>query len=68
MYFDGAQGSVLQEMGLKPGELPEVWNLTNPSKIIDMHKGYLDAGSNIILTNTFGANSFKFTGKIITTL
>ncbi|HHX69293.1 MAG TPA: dihydropteroate synthase [Gallicola sp.] len=63
LYFDGAQGSVLQEMGLKPGELPEVWNLTNPSKIIDMHKGYLDAGSNIILTNTFGANSFKFTGE-----
>lgn len=60
VYFDGAQGSVLQEMGLKPGELPEIWNITNREKIIEMHKGYLDAGSNIILTNTFGANSFKF--------
>ena len=63
VYFDGAQGSVLQEMGLQPGELPELWNITNPEKIVELHKGYLDVGSNIILTNTFGANSFKITGK-----
>ena len=63
VYFDGAQGSILQDLGLKPGELPEIWNLINSEKIVEMHKGYLDAGSNIILTNTFGVNSFKFPGK-----
>lgn len=63
VYFDGAQGSILQDLGLKPGELPETWNIINSEKIIEMHKGYLDAGSNIILTNTFGANSFKFSGE-----
>ena len=44
VYFDGAQGSVLQEMGLQPGELPELWNITNPEKIVELHKGYLDVG------------------------
>ena len=57
---DGGTGTVLQGMGLMPGELPEIWNITNRDKIVSLHKSYVDAGSNIINTNTFGANSLKF--------
>lgn len=60
LFFDGGTGSVLQEMGLKPGELPELWNVTNPEKIVLLNKGYFDAGANIVKTNTFGAFSTKF--------
>ncbi len=63
VYFDGGTGSVLQEMGLKPGELPELWNINRPDDIVALHRSYLDAGANIINTNTFGANSLKYTGK-----
>ena len=59
-FLDGGIGTLLQERGLKPGELPEKWNLTNPDIITSIHKSYYDAGSNIVITNTFGANSFKF--------
>ena len=60
LYFDGGMGTLLQAKGLKPGELPEIWNITHPDIIKDIHKSYLNAGSNIITTNTFGANSLKF--------
>ena len=59
-YFDGGTGTVLQKKGLKAGELPEEWNLTHREEIIDLHLSYLNAGSNIINTNTFGANILKF--------
>lgn len=60
IFFDGGLGSLLQERGLKPGELPETWNLTRPEVLYDIHKAYLDAGADIILANTFGANGFKY--------
>ena len=60
LFFDGGTGSVLQSWGLQPGELPEVWNITNPDKIIQLHYEYFLAGANIIKTNTFGANKNKF--------
>lgn len=60
LYFDGGTGTMLQDMGLQPGELPETWNITHADKIIALHRAYLEAGANIIKTNTFGANSFKF--------
>ncbi|MGN0494517.1 MAG: homocysteine S-methyltransferase family protein [Acutalibacteraceae bacterium] len=60
LYFDGGTGTLLQEMGLKGGEPPELWNKTNPQKITDLHKAYLDAGSDIISTNTFGINKLKY--------
>lgn len=60
LYFDGGTGTMLQDMGLQPGELPETWNITHADKIISLHKAYLEAGANIIKTNTFGANSLKF--------
>lgn len=60
LYFDGGMGTLLQERGLAPGELPETWNLTHPEEICRIHTQYVDAGSDIILTNTFGANALKF--------
>ena len=60
IFFDGGTGSILQSKGLQPGELPETWNLTHPDDIIDLHLGYLKAGSHIFNTNTFGANRLKF--------
>lgn len=59
MIFDGGTGTLLQAMGLKPGELPELWNLEHPDRIVALHRGYLDAGCDIITTNTFGANALK---------
>ena len=59
-YCDGGAGTLLQSWGLKPGEKPESWNITNPDKIIEMHRLYLEAGTDIITTCTFGANRLKF--------
>ncbi len=64
LYFDGGSGSLLQNWGLKAGELPENWNIEHPDKIVELHKGYIDAGCNIINTNTFGANRLKFGDKL----
>lgn len=60
LFFDGGTGSILQEKGLQPGELPETWNLLHPDRILDLHHGYLEAGADIYNTNTFGANRLKF--------
>ena len=60
LYLDGGMGTLLQEAGMKPGELPEMWNLTHPEEIVKIQKSYFDAGSNVVNTNTFGANSLKF--------
>lgn len=60
LFFDGGTGSILQEKGLQPGELPETWNLLHPNRILDLHRGYLEAGADIYNTNTFGANRLKF--------
>lgn len=68
LFFDGAMGTQLQKNGLKSGELPENMNLTHPEVLLKVHKEYLDAGCNIITTNTFGANALKFSNveEIIT--
>lgn len=60
LFFDGGMGTLLQERGLKPGELPEVWNLKHGEVVSAIHQAYIEAGSDIILTNTFGANALKF--------
>ncbi len=62
LFFDGAMGTMLQERGLKSGELPEIWNVDREGVILDIHKQYLEAGCNIIKANTFGANPFKMKG------
>ncbi|MCF2568453.1 homocysteine S-methyltransferase family protein [Mediterraneibacter glycyrrhizinilyticus] len=60
LLFDGGMGTLLQERGLAPGELPETWNISRPEVIREIHKNYIKAGSDIVLTNTFGANALKF--------
>lgn len=59
IYFDGGLGTMLQKRGLQAGELPELWNLVHPEIITDIHRQYLEAGANIITTNTFGVNCLK---------
>lgn len=60
IYLDGGMGTLLQSRGLAPGELPERWNMEHPEEIVRIHKMYFDAGSNVVNSNTFGANSLKF--------
>ena len=60
LYFDGGMGTLLQNEGLLPGELPENWNIEKPEIIRNIHCAYFEAGSNILLTNTFGANRIKY--------
>ena len=60
VYLDGGTGTLLQERGLRPGEHPEMWNITHPDAITAIHRAYFDAGSNVVCTNTFGANALKF--------
>ncbi|HWQ50192.1 MAG TPA: homocysteine S-methyltransferase family protein, partial [Terriglobales bacterium] len=62
VYLDGGTGTLLQAMGLAPGELPELWNLKCPDRITSLHRAYYEAGSNIVYTNTFGANPLKYDG------
>jgi 5-methyltetrahydrofolate--homocysteine methyltransferase len=60
LFFDGGMGSLLQANGLKPGELPETWNVTHSDLIVKLHREYLEAGADLIKTNTFGANGLKY--------
>ena len=64
LFFDGGTGTILQERGLAAGELPETWNLTHPEEIVALHGGYLQAGCDIINTNTFGANALKYPDQL----
>lgn len=60
LFFDGGMGTLLQAEGLQPGELPETWNIERKETIRKIHQSYFEAGSDIVLTNTFGANALKF--------
>ncbi len=60
IFCDGGMGSMLQERGLVAGELPEHWNLSHRKVLKEIHKEYLDAGADLITTNTFGANRLKY--------
>lgn len=62
LVLDGAMGTMLLEKGLLRGELPERWNLTHPELVQEVHLAYLEAGCDIIETNTFGANHLKLKG------
>ena len=59
VILDGAMGTNLFRKGLTSGECPESWNIENPEKIFEIHEEFVDAGSDIILTNTFGGNQFR---------
>ena len=60
VYLDGSMGTLLQQSSLPAGEHPENWNITHPDVIENIHLSYFNAGSNVVCTNTFGANSLKF--------
>ena len=59
LILDGAMGTMLQERGLKPGQSPEELNLTMPDVVASVHRDYIDAGADIIVTNTFGGTRLK---------
>ncbi len=63
VLLDGGTGTLLQAAGLPLGEFPERWNITRAEEIQAIHRGYFDAGSHIVCTNTFGANSLKFSDE-----
>lgn len=60
VFCDGGLGSLLQEKGLRAGELPGIWNITHPEVLLDIHRAYLAAGADIVTTNTFGVDSLKY--------
>jgi 5-methyltetrahydrofolate--homocysteine methyltransferase len=59
LIADGATGTMLMAAGLPAGSAPEMWNVERPEQIIALHRAYLEAGSQIILTNTFGGSRIK---------
>jgi 5-methyltetrahydrofolate--homocysteine methyltransferase len=59
LLADGGTGSMLMEAGLPPGFPPEAWNVEHPEQVLALHHAYLEAGSQVILTNTFGGNRIK---------
>lgn len=61
LIFDGAMGTMLQREGLPIGDNPEIFGLKNPDKLLKIHKKYLEAGCNVLTTNTFGCNELKVT-------
>jgi methionine synthase I (cobalamin-dependent) len=59
LLADGAMGTMLMSVGLESGDAPEKWNLTHPDEVRTIHRDYIQAGSDIILTNSFGGNRFR---------
>ena len=59
MIADGATGTMLQSLGLPAGTAPELWNVERPDAVRTLYQSYLDAGSGVILTNTFGGSRLK---------
>jgi len=70
IILDGAMGTELQAAGLPLGGVPEVWNIEHPEKVTDIHRRYIEAGSQVVYANTFGANRLKMakTGYSVQTL
>lgn len=62
IMLDGAMGTMLQAKGLKAGEMPELLSLTHADKIVQIHREYIQAGAQVVYTNTFGANRYKLSG------
>ncbi len=59
LLADGAMGTMLMAAGLEQGDAPETWNVEHPDRIRDVHRGYIEAGAQIILTNSFGGTRFR---------
>ena len=62
LLFDGGMGTMLQAAGLVAGEVPELWCLTHADAVTAVHRAYVEAGSDVVTTNTFGANRLKLAG------
>jgi 5-methyltetrahydrofolate--homocysteine methyltransferase len=63
VLFDGGFGTMLISMGLDKGKASESWNFEHPEKVKQIHKAYFDAGSDVVITNTFGATKIKLSAK-----
>ena len=63
LFADGGMGTMLQAAGLPDGVIPDLWSVDNPEAVKNVHKSYVDAGCNIITTNTFGTNPVKLRGE-----
>ena len=59
LLADGATGTNYFEMGLTAGDPPEMWNVDEPGKVASLHRRFVEAGADIILTNTFGCNKHR---------
>ncbi len=59
-FLDGGMGTLLQAAGLRPGEAPETWSLSHPDAITGIHRAYYEAGSHMVLTNTFGVHPLRY--------
>ncbi len=59
LLADGAIGTNLFAMGLQSGDAPELWNIDQPQKIAKLYRDFIDAGSDIVLTNTFGGTRYR---------
>ncbi len=64
IILDGATGTQLQALGLPLGVLPEEWNISHSAEVTAIHRAYFQAGSDVVYTNTFGANSLKFGDRL----
>jgi 5-methyltetrahydrofolate--homocysteine methyltransferase len=63
IVFDGAMGTMLMASGLPPEETPELWNIEKPSLVMEIHRKYYEAGSDVVQTNTFGGNPIKLADR-----
>src|SRR5664280_2913928 len=59
LVMDGAMGTMLQQNGMRPGQCPELFGVEHAGILVDIHRQYVEAGADIIETNTFGGNRFK---------
>ena len=65
IILDGGMGTMLQTAGLPVGQIPELWNCTQPETVAGIHRQYVDAGSRVLYANTFGVNRLKAAGCIL---
>ncbi len=59
LMLDGGMGTMLQAQGLAPGSIPELWNIERPAEVTAVHRAYVEAGADVVYTNTFGCNRLK---------